>query len=302
MLRAEVIDQMRKRHNATVKRSNKEVAGKNMGKMMKGKSMKYRNGQKDCTVNGPRSIQPENWVAQIRITMADGRKWNFGKIDGEAPGDGERGIWKMIVNASELEKLLSSKEIQFNWDGYARRRLEDTRKAMEEVKWANENWKERMDEYHRKVAECRRFGNQDVIEEPKLAVLEGVYQPAWTAADVPGEVNTGVSRKENREQLAQIMIRRMLQVSLGELMTLKSGWVGLASYGESVSIEMRHVFSDTEDFGRLQDAVKLVTEAGEKPDLKNIISAYKKPGPWRILAGKANGSPMTQAMIAAKRG
>jgi hypothetical protein len=208
----------------------------------------------------------------------------------------------MIVNASELEKLLSSKEIQFNWDGYARRRLEDSRKAMEEVKRANEGWKDRMDEYHRKVAECRRLGNQYEVEEPKLAVLEGVYQPTWTAADVVGEINTGVSRKENREQLAQIMIRRAIQVSLGEVMTLKSGWVGLASYGESVFIEMRHIFSDTEDFGRLQDAVKLVMEAGEEPDLKNIISAYKRPGPWKMLAGKANASPMTQAFRAAEKG
>jgi hypothetical protein len=239
MFEGEAVKKLTRNYLLKIRRDHKQLQNPTHGRL-RSKQTKMRTGDKSTTVNGMRSGQLENWFGLVRIN----------------------GVYKEPMNRQRLEEVLS--EIGFNWEGYARKRIES-----------------------------------------------GEFKPGWTAADKIGEVNTGLSRKDNREQLAEIMIRRMLQVSLEEVLKLKSGWVGLSNrnlatgelyYSDEMLIEFRHVFGDTEEFGKLQDAAKLVMDAGEELNYKNVWSAYKRPGPWKMLAGKANASPMTQAMLAAQRG
>ena len=239
MFEGEAVKKLTRNYLLKIRRDHKQLQNPTHGRL-RSKQTKMRTGDKSTTVNGMRSGQLENWFGLVRIN----------------------GVYKEPMNRQRLEEVLS--EIGFNWEGYARKRIES-----------------------------------------------GEFKPGWTAADKIGEVNTGLSRKDNREQLAEIMIRRMLQVSLEEVLKLKSGWVGLSNrnlatgelyYSDEMFIEFRHVFGDTEEFGKLQDAAKLVLDAGEELNYKNVWSAYKRPGPWKMLAGKANASPMTQAMLAAQRG
>lgn len=235
--REEVINQMRKRHNAKNRQDNRAIQPKNFGKMLRSKSSKLRNGDKSCAVNGVRSINLENQFALLRIEVN-------GEIQFSEP-----------VNREKLLSTLSN--WGFNWEGYARKRIE-----------------------------------------------LGEFKPAWTAADAVGEINTGLTRKENRESLAEIMLTKMLAGSFKQLLQLKNGWVTLARsnsttgefwYESGMTIQFRHIFGDTETFGKLKDAVQLVRDCEEELTESTILSAFRKPATWERLRAEVRGNVMKNA-------
>ena len=118
----------------------------------------------------------------------------------------------------------------------------------------------------------------------------------------PGIGKSVLSTKDNREQLAEVLIGRMAQYSLEDSLCGKSPWILLEPeglYNESCAIEFRAAESESEVIAEIVDAARKVEDAGEPVNERNVLSALKRPHVWDRLVAENRGSVMKAAFKAA---
>jgi hypothetical protein len=104
----------------------------------------------------------------------------------------------------------------------------------------------------------------------------------------PGIGKGMLSTKDGRERLAEVLIGRMIQFSLEDGLSGLGQWVELDGRyftgSELCSVWFSAAESDSQMVADLIEAARLVEDAGESMDSRKVLSAYRKPGPWKLLA------------------
>jgi len=135
----------------------------------------------------------------------------------------------------------------------------------------------RMEEF---AVESGEMFRMDWAEYAADRVADGSFKPG---------IGKGMlSTKDGRERLAEVLIGRMIQFSLEDGLSGLGQWVELDGRyfagSELCSVWFSAAESDSQIVSDLISAVQLITDAGESVTSKTVLSAYRKPGPWRMLA------------------
>lgn len=220
------------------------VSKKNIGKMMKGKSTKFRTGDKSTTSNGARcgmltssTVFLKGWlnVANPELTgMPEGFQY---------VGNGWR--FSGVVAWKQFYDILTA--FQFDWNAYA------AEKVAERLAWEN------------------------------ASELARDYMPKGFYVGMENPVEQIFKRKDLLERLVTEYMLRINSMSFEELIDCGDSWLQIRQdlLPEIVELEVRSV--DSDELNRLQNARTLVEEAGEDVTMLNVYSAFRKPRVWERL-------------------
>ena len=232
---------------------------------LRSKQTKMRTGDKSCKVNGVRVGQLADLFVKIRLT--------FGLAEpGQDLTEFKASFGEMGFTQPELDRAFRV----FGQNLYVNMTV--NRVQLEQIMnhpMVGFNW----------------------TEYALARIADGSYQPSWTADSKLESIHTGLSRSENRERLAELMMNRLSALSIQQFLDGGgNSWVQMSDgdgryYNPNmVIVEFQHVKLDSKEFERVVEAWKIVRDAGEDPsqatvelDEVNIVSAMKRPSAWKML-------------------